>query len=167
MRAPSASPPAPNVPAGGVYSPISAATWSGSGAYQVLGGTWNSTADQFTVSQTATGTAGTTITIDQSQQQRILITDPATGNSIGLGFLTTANPTIDSLAAAPLAGAGLTSLEAALPAGDAVLSGWQFSGGVAGYPVYLSLSLGGGSAHGDLAVWCYNGSAWAPTMPPT
>ena len=75
------------VAAGGADAPISAGTWGAS--YQALGGTWNAATHQFTVSQVASGTAGTPVTIDKSQEQRILITDPVSGRSVGASFLAT------------------------------------------------------------------------------
>ena len=90
------------VAAGGAYSPVSAGTWSGSGTYQAVGGTWNATSHQFTVSQVAAGAAGTPVTIDQSQEQRILITDPVSGKSVGASFLATTSSSTLSLTASLL-----------------------------------------------------------------
>ena len=42
----------------------------------------DATSHQFTVSPVTSGTAATPVTIDQSQEQRILITDPTSGNSV-------------------------------------------------------------------------------------
>ena len=70
----------------GTYSPVSAAAWTGNGTCQALGGSWNPTTGQFTASPIVTGTAGSPVNIDQSEQQRVLITDPATGNSVAASF---------------------------------------------------------------------------------
>ena len=53
--------------AGTTFTPISAATWSGSGTYQAIGGTWNASSHVFTVSDAVAGTAGTPVAIDTSQ----------------------------------------------------------------------------------------------------
>ena len=57
------------------YSPISAGTWSGTGTYQPIGGTWDSTAHSFTASAVQTGLSGTPITIYLKSIQRLLVTD--------------------------------------------------------------------------------------------
>ena len=76
------------VAAGGAYSPIAAGSWGGSGTYQAVGGTWNATAHQFSVSAVqARGTASTPVSIDLSQEQRVLVSDTTSGAAIGVSFL--------------------------------------------------------------------------------
>jgi hypothetical protein len=159
--------------AGNSYSPISAGTWTGSGTYQAVGGTWNAGADVFTVSQVVSGVAGTRVAIDESQEQRILITDPTSGESLGASFLATTSSSILSLTASPLGGAALSTLQGDLPAGQAVLDGWGLSitGYSAGNPAYLSLLIGAGYtpyqlataafSRDNLSVWDYNGTTWS------
>ena len=57
-----------DVPAGDIYTPISAGTWSGSGTFQPVGGTWNAGTHQFTASTVASssGMGGATASIDTS-----------------------------------------------------------------------------------------------------
>ena len=166
----------PNVPAGNMYSPISAGTWRGSGAYQPVGGTWNSSTHQFTASTVASssGAGGATASIDTSMQQRTLIADTTAGTSLGVSFLAATSTTPISLTAATLGGAALSTLQSDLPAGQAVLDGWGLSstGYSAGNPAYLSLLIGAGYtpcqlataafSRDKLSVWDYNGTAWSP-----
>ena len=154
------------VPAGNTYSPISAGTWSGYGLYQALGGTWNATSHQFTVSATQAGAAGTPIAIVLGQQQRVLVTDAATGAALGASFLAAAGRTPITFTGSLLGGSTLASLTGLLPPGDSVMSGWTCSttGYAAGSPAYLSLAgsgNGGGFYAGSLEVWDYNGSTWS------
>ena len=71
------------VPAGGTYTPVAAGTWSGTGTIQAVGGTWNAGNQQFTASTVVPATSGTPVQFDLSRQQRALISDPATGWSVG------------------------------------------------------------------------------------
>jgi T5SS/PEP-CTERM-associated repeat protein len=166
-----------DVPAGNTYSPISAGTWSGSGTYQPVGGTWNSTTHVFTASTVVSnsGTGGATASIDTSVRQRILIDDTADGTSLGVSVLPASAATPLVLTAVTVTGATLSSLQGNLPAGQAVLDAWGISttgtGYTAGQPAYLSLSLGAGYtpyqltvagfARSNLSVWDYNGTAWS------
>ena len=53
------------VPTDGVqYSPISAGSWGGTGTYQAVGGTWNTTNQTFTASSVTHGTSGTPVSLD-------------------------------------------------------------------------------------------------------
>ena len=135
-----------DVPAGSSYAPVLAGTWTGSGTDRAIGGTWNTANHRFTVSQALAGASGTPVTIDESQRQRILITDPVSGKSVGASFLATTSSTAMSLTASPLTVGSRMSLESVLPADESVLAGWAFSatGYTTGDPVYLSLALGGG-----------------------
>ena len=59
------------VPADGIaYSPISATTWSGTGTYQAIGGTWSSTSHTFTASGVTAGTSGLAVALTLSSVQR-------------------------------------------------------------------------------------------------
>ncbi len=141
---------------GNPYSPISAA-WAGSGSVQPVGGTWNSGANQFTVSTALTGTPGTPLAMDTSANQRATWTD-AGGNTLGASFLAAAgtnpiNPTVTALGGS-MAPAGLAWNQFVL--GDWGLSGVTASGT---NPVYLSLS--GNPIFNTSSLWCYNGSSWS------
>ena len=98
------------VAAGHTYAPIQASTWSGTGTYQAIGGTWDATNHQFTVSATQSGTAGTPVAIDLSQTQRVLVTDAASGASIGASFLAATSPTPITFTASLLGSSTFTSL---------------------------------------------------------
>jgi T5SS/PEP-CTERM-associated repeat protein len=151
--------------ANGTYTPI-AAGGGGSGTYQAVGGKWNSSTYQFTVTSAVTGTAGHAVSITPSgANQRVLISDSATQTSTGIGFLSTESAL--TVTGSTLTGAPLSDLTGQLPAGQGVLDGWTYSttgGYVAGDPAYLSLSLAGaysGYSRDDLSVWSYDGSAWS------
>ena len=152
------------VAAGGTYAPIQAVTWSGTGTYQAIGGTWNATNDQFTVSATQAGTAGTPVAIDLSQTQRVLVTDTASGASIGASFLAATSPTPITFTAS-LAGSSLVApLADRFASASSILSDWTCSttGYAAGNPAYLSLDVGAGYSTDGLDVWSDNGGVWAP-----
>ena len=119
------------VTAGSTYSPISAGTWSGSGTYQAVGGTWDATSHVFTVSSVASGAAGSPVSIDTSLQQRMLITDAGSGNSLGASFLATTSSTPVSLTASVAIGPTV---------GGQMLNAWTCSTNYGSNPAYLSLS---------------------------
>ena len=155
-----------DVAAGNTYSPISAGTWSGSGTYQAVGGTWNATSHSFTASAVQAGAAGTPVAIDLSQTQRVLVTDTTTGESIGASFLAATGSTPITFTASLAGGSTLTSLESLLEPGQSVSGAWTCS--AAGYasanPTYLSVGdagNGGGYYMSGLEVWSYNSSGWA------
>jgi hypothetical protein len=120
-----------------------------------------------TVNAPATTTAGVAKTIDLSQTQRIIVTDQATGKSVGAGFQAATSPTNLTFSASAVKGAELSLLQGTLPTGESVLSAWTFSttGYTPGNPVYLSLFAGSGYNLTDLAIWEYNGSTWTDYSP--
>ncbi len=77
-------------PADGVqYSPILAGSWGGTGTYQAIGGTWNSTSHKFTASSITLGTSGTPISLDLATVQRAIVTDNGPGGTnwkVGASF---------------------------------------------------------------------------------
>ena len=154
-----------SVAAGNTFSPILAGTWSGYGVDQAVGGTWNATSDQFTVSAVQAAAAGTPVAIDLSQRQRVLATDSATGKSMGASFLAATSSTPITFTASPVGGTTLTSLMGLLGPGESVSGAWTCSatGYPSGDPVYLSLGgpgNGGGYYQNGLEVWSYNSSSW-------
>ncbi len=64
------------------YTPISAGTLSGTGIWQALGGTWNLSSRQFTVSSLQTGASGAPVGIDLASIQRVLVSSSPTGGSL-------------------------------------------------------------------------------------
>ena len=154
---------APAAVAGNIYSPITAAAGATWGTVQALGGTWNSSTSTFTVSTAASGNAGAHIVLDLAQQQRVIVTDPATGHTVIASFAATAtsNP-LDFVASS------LTPQQAALlPPDQTLLAGWTFSasGYTEGDPVYLSLEVGPGFTTTDLETWHYDGTTWSAYTP--
>ncbi len=156
----------------GIYTPISYGTLAtiptkgaAPGTVQTLGGVWNNANHTITVSAPATSVAGAAQTIDLSQFQRILVTDPVTGKSIGLSFQATTAPTVLGLRASTVTGAELAALRSLVAAdGKTVLSAWDFSitqGYTSGDPVYLSLFAGPGQSLSSLTLWHYDGSTWS------
>jgi T5SS/PEP-CTERM-associated repeat protein len=141
----------------GTYAPILATTWSGTGIYQAIGGTWN--ADHtFTASAVQTGAAGETITLNGNQ--RVLITDSETGNtgwSVGASFAADSTPM--TLTASVISGDVRTGLESLLDGDQIVLGGWEFTlddGYTEGQPAYLSFDIGADHSRDELQVWHYD-----------
>jgi T5SS/PEP-CTERM-associated repeat protein len=151
--------------AAGTYTPLAYSAMSGTGTVQALGGVWNASAHTVAVSgaQAAEGIGGATAAFNLAATQRVLITDTATGMSVGAGFVTgTASVTFGASA---IGGSTLTALQGLLAAGESVVSGWDFSSTgytvSTGKPVYLSLFAGSGLSLSDLEIWSYNGSTWS------
>jgi hypothetical protein len=152
---------------GGPYSPITAPTWNGAGAYQAIGGTWDNLNHLFTVSDVKLGTAGLAVPIDLENEQRVLISDNvasnATGWTVGASFLASATSKPLSVTATPIGGAALSGLESLLGPRQSLLGGWEFafaSGYAAGDPAYLSFDVGAGYSRNGLEVWHYDGANW-------
>ena len=148
--------------ADGVYSPISAGTWSGTGIYQAVGGTWNETTHEFTVSGAEEGSSGTEVEIDLASKQRMLIDDSTTDWSIGASFLAADSSKTLQLTATAIDGTTLTNLEGMLDDGQTVLGAWNFafaSGYTDGDPAYLSFNVGAGYSRDNLQVWHYDAVA--------
>ena len=76
---------------GTAYSPVTASNVTSLGTVQAVGGTWSSVAGQFTPSVAVSGTSASATTIsDLSVNQRMLITDSASGTQLGASFLAAA-----------------------------------------------------------------------------
>jgi len=149
--------------ANGSYTPISGSV-SGNIPW-ALGGRWDATTRTVAVSSPVTAIAGNTLSMDLYTDQRGLITDPATGKSIGMGFAQayTAGTNITCSASA-IGGNESSALQSLLDPGQTVLSGWN----VTTSPeytlykgIYLSLFAGSGHSLSDLTVWSYDGAAWS------
>jgi T5SS/PEP-CTERM-associated repeat protein len=149
------------------YSPISAYTWSGTGLYQAIGGTWNATNHQFTASSITSGTSGSPVSLDLASVQRALITYHGPDDvkwTVGASLAAASSTSNATLTATAISDSILDSLK--LTAGDSqdVLGGWTFS--TTGYtvsysdPVYLSFDVGTDSLVEQLHVWHYDGSTW-------
>jgi T5SS/PEP-CTERM-associated repeat protein len=146
--------------AAGTYTPVSAASWAGTGTVQPVGGTWNNTSDVFTASSvTPYSNAGPTTvsSFDTGVGQRMLITDTSDNMKLGASFLA-GSGTIGLTATSVTSGPTLTGSQS-------LLDGWEFSS-VSGYTpgnaVYLSLAPGRYYPSGGLQYWSYNGSTWSP-----
>ena len=89
----------------------------------------------------------------------------ATVWSVGASFLAKPVSTPLSFTATTMDSATLGSLDAILPPGELILSGWNLSadsGYTPGDPAYLSLAIGAGHSEESLQKWQYTGSAWTP-----
>lgn len=155
--------------AGAVYTPISAGTWTGSGLYQAVGGTWDEVSHEFTVSNVDHALLDETVTMDLANMQRAVIDNTMMGWSVGASFLATQNPTQLRFEAS----CNLAEIAAILAAnwgyGDepndyhprAPLCFWEFtasSGFMSGDPVYLSFDIGSGYSRERLSVWHVDGA---------
>jgi T5SS/PEP-CTERM-associated repeat protein len=149
----------------GDYSPISAGTWSGSGIYQGVGGTWDSDTHVFTVSGAQSGVSGQEIELDLASTQRALFTDSTTGWNVGASFLSTASSTPLSFTATAVSGDVMSGLQ--ITSGGSVLGGWSFEadGYTPGDPVYLTFAVGAGFSAADLGIWHYDGDEWTEYAP--
>ena len=149
---------------GGVFSPILAGIWSGSGIYQAVGGTWNDSSHQFTVSGVQSGTSGVMETIDLASTQRALIADSGTGWSLGASFLAMDTSTMLNFTATTVTGETLTDLEALIGSSESVLGAWELlvagDGYTEGDPAYLSFDVGAGFSRSGLQVWHFDGVDW-------
>jgi hypothetical protein len=151
------------VAAGATFTPVSSGVWSGTGAYQGVGGTLNTGSHQFTVSDVQAGTSGGSVTIDLSQKQRILVSDGPGGWVLGGSFLMKTSPSWLTFTATKITDGPLTTLSGLLDPGDGVLGGWALAatgGYAAGDPAYLSFGVGSAQSLDDLLVWQYAGGSW-------
>ena len=128
--------------------PITSGTWTGDGTgiYQAVGGTLNTSTHRFTTSAVQTGSSGVTIPIDLRSIQRILVNDSATNWSVGASFLNKSKPL--NFTATTIGGSELDSLDSLLIPGQSLLGGWNFttdSGYTPGDPAYLSFGIGSGT----------------------
>jgi fibronectin-binding autotransporter adhesin len=146
------------------YSPIAAGTWSGTGTYQPVGGTWDADNHLFTASSVTPGMSGSAVAIDRAIVQRVLIGDEGedgTGWSVGASFLAATGPASMTFTAAAVADAVL--------GGQEVLGAWTFA--TTDYdvstsnPIYLSFDVGAKYPADELHVWHYDGSIWTPYSP--
>ena len=149
----------------GTYTPIHADSWYGTGAYQALGGTWNTSTHQFTVSDAYPGASGETVVMALSAGPRVVFDDAGeTGWSVGASFAPTSGSGTLSFAATTISGSSRTSLEDLLGDND-LLGGWEFlatGGYTQGSPVYLTFDVGEGFSSEGLQVWHNHEGSWSP-----
>jgi T5SS/PEP-CTERM-associated repeat protein len=151
------------------YSPISAGTWSGAGAYQAIGGTWSTTSHTFTASSVTPGASGSAVALDLASVQRALVSDNGTGWVVGASFPAAGTTTNITFTAAAMSDATFGGLRSQLGANEAILGGWSLS--TTNYtvnsnnPVYLSFDIGPGYPADDLDVWQYVGTTWSKYTP--
>ncbi len=148
-------------------APITAGTWSGSGKYQPLGGTWDVGSHVFTVSAQVPGIGGSPVALDLSQAQRVLVEDTASAWTLGASFPASADPMPITFTAQPLSGDTLYDLQYQLPEGQQVFGAWELA--ASGFtpsedePVYLSFYVGQDElATDEISLWHYDGTQWTP-----
>jgi len=148
----------------GTYRPISeyagrTMTWSGSGSYSGVGGTWDQTAKTFTVMAPTAQDAGAAGPVVDGG--RLVITDAISGRRVGVGFGDV--PEGATFAAEPLGPAELAGLTGLLTAGEEVLAVWDFQTTLTGIPVLLSFEVDPQAS--GLAVWHFADETWSPCVP--
>jgi large repetitive protein len=154
--------------ANAVYTPIVASTFTAQGGvYQAVGGTWNTTKHEFTVSGVQTGNSGLPLTIDRLSVERMLIDVPASTWELGVSVAATGVSSPLTLTATAVSGEPLDALQALLSPGNSILGGWNLtadSGYAAGDPLYLSFGNQAAGAFSAQAVrvWSYDGTKWLP-----
>ncbi len=152
--------------AGSQFFPVAAGTWSGSGVYQALGGTWNTSTHAFTVSQTLISTSGTPVTIDLAQQQRVFVGENTNDWTAAASFLAkTGTGNAFDFTATAVDGSDLNALNTLLEPGQSVLSSWNFTATGSGYnpydPIYLSLGIPLNLSRTDLRLWRFSSGNWS------
>jgi T5SS/PEP-CTERM-associated repeat protein len=152
------------------YAPISAGSWGGT--LQSIGGTWDSTARQFTASSVASGTAGSGVALNLASVQRALVSGTATNDetwTVGASFLAADYQTDITFLATTMTDPILNALKTVAPGDHSVLEGWTLS--TLGYtvdashPAYLSFDVGAACPADKLRTWHYDGSAWTEFVP--
>jgi T5SS/PEP-CTERM-associated repeat protein len=147
----------------GIYAPIVAGGWFGTGTYQALGGTWNTNTHQFTVSTAQYGESGQTVTMDSSIAPRVVFTDTS-GWSVGASFAATDDSTPLTFTATAISSTTQLSLQSLLGENQ-ILGGWEFTAGegyTQGSPVYLTFDVGEGFSADGLQVWHNHEGNWSP-----
>jgi hypothetical protein len=127
-----------------------AMTWSGSGTYNAVGGTWNSSSKQFMPAATEFP-AGAPVTLTTGA--RAIITDAQSGEQVGVSVGTITGTR--TLSASPLMPDELAGIS--LGPGESVRSAWTFSSNLTGTTL-LSFDVGAGLS--DLHAWHYANNAW-------
>jgi len=150
--------------AAGTYRPIGeyagrTMSWSGSGSTSAVGGTWDSSARIFTVLAPTPVNAGASVAVGSGQ--RLLISDSLSGDRAGVSFGTLTSGT--TLMALPVSANERAALLPLLQPQEAIFSGWDFAGPLAGGEALLSFDVGQGAR--DLHLWCLSQNAWNPYTP--
>ncbi|MBN1514366.1 MAG: hypothetical protein JXB13_20290, partial [Phycisphaerae bacterium] len=148
--------------AGGTYTPITAASWSIASNTVALGGVWDGSAHEFTVSDAAATSPGVQAGIDPSTTQRI-----AVGGGLFVGVQPTASSATINLTATATGGALLTALQAALSSEEYVQGSFDYAVSGDGYTAgdEVSLSYKAEGTWDDVKVWHHDGSAWSELEP--
>ncbi len=150
--------------AGKTYTPIAASTFSGSGVYQALGGTWNAAEHTFIASTVQSAKSGEAVEMNLATIQRALVEDAATGWKVGAGFLAATSDKTLKLTATTASKDELAALQALAGENQKIKGAWTFtleSGYAEGDPAYLSFEVGGGLSVDDVRLWHFDGATWA------
>jgi T5SS/PEP-CTERM-associated repeat protein len=145
------------------YHPISEfsarpMTWTGSGSYNAVGGTWDGGTKTFTVSPVIEFPAGTSAPI--ASAQRLLFTDTPSNQQLGASFGTVGSGV--TFSASPMAQSDVDKLLATAGFQGSVALAWNFTTNVSG-EVLLSEKID--PATQNWKVWQYQGGAWTQYTP--
>ncbi|WP_300465399.1 hypothetical protein [Desulfobacula sp.] len=152
----------------GIYTPMAYGTMAGAGIVQTLGGIWDAIDHTITVTDNvmAQGIGGATVTLDLAVNQRVLVTDADSGNSVDVGFLGTDTSVVITLAVGAVSDDDLDLLRGLLSGtSEKILSAWNFS--TLNYtvssdnPAYLSLDAYSTENLSNLTIWYLVDGAWA------
>jgi T5SS/PEP-CTERM-associated repeat protein len=153
--------------AGLLYAPIAATTWTGTGTYTAIGGTWNAATHKFTVSPPVNGDSGISVALDLATQQRVLVSYSPSDWSVGASLPAKAGTV--SFTAQAMQDSDLAPLTPLLNPDESILGAWQFavsgSAYTAGDPFYLSFPVRMGLMRDDLHLWQRNGTVWSSLAP--
>lgn len=148
----------------GTYRPITEyagrdLVWTGTGSVTAIGGTWDVTAKTFAVNPTKMLLAGTAQRLVSGD--RLLITDAATGKTVGASFGTITGTV--NFSATQMTPGNLSSLTGLLTGDQEILDGWNFNTSLTGQTMLLSYDLGTG--YDTLQLWHLTGSTWSAYTP--
>ncbi|MBT3202274.1 MAG: PEP-CTERM sorting domain-containing protein, partial [Phycisphaerales bacterium] len=147
--------------AGGSYTPISAFSggaplWSGSGAVKAFGGEWRQSVLMFDVSPLIPLDAHSVHSV--TSHDRLLITDPASGDQVSVSFGDIAGTV--NFSASVVASGDQSALEAILPTNWSLLAAWDFATNLPdGNEVFLAFEVG--SDLDAFQVWHLDGGVWS------
>lgn len=145
--------------AAGTYRPITEYAgrtlgWSGYGTVQTIGGTWDINARTFNIGAVRHLLSGATGQL--ASYDRLLITDAASGKTVGASFGQVAGNV--QFSAIAISSEEETLLEGQLGDGQSVLGGWNFQTSLNNQTVLLSFDIG--TIDGDAKLWHLSNGAW-------
>ena len=148
----------------GDYTPISVTgSWSGSGTYKPIGGTWDGATHTFSVSDPVAIPAGMNITLDLQNDQQLYISDDK--GMIGVRFMGADVSTPIDFSASRTSSATQQQLRPLLKTSESVLVSWDFTTTLAAYPATVSYTILSGHDADELKIWQHDGANWSRVIP--